>query len=281
MQRLIAYRVLTKGRVLNISGTGTGKTLSAILASRVIGARLTIITCPNATVEAWQNNILNAFPNSEVVTKPSSWNPIWRTSDLPRYVVVNHEMLQNRHETHIKRFIQNNPYDLVVVDEFHQVKQRDLDSETQRRRLLTGLITDISEDCPKPRVLGMSATPIINNLQEGKSLVELVTSLSHDDIGIKPNIHNCMRMYQRFTTLGFRMMPRSEISREPQIHPVDATPLIGELLSLGTRPHPQKIEAVLVKARWQIIKKHLRKKTVVFTEYVQDIVSPLSKLVSR
>ena len=37
MQRLIAYRTLTQGRVLNLSGTGTGKTLSAILASRVIG----------------------------------------------------------------------------------------------------------------------------------------------------------------------------------------------------------------------------------------------------
>jgi superfamily II DNA or RNA helicase len=279
MQRLIAYRVLTKGRVLNISGTGTGKTLSAILSSRVIGARLTVITCPNATVDAWRNNILNAFPNSEVVTKPVNWNPVWRTNDLPRYVVVNHEMLQNRYEADIKRFIKRNAYDLVVIDELHQVKQRDLESETQRRRLLTGLITDIPEDRPKPQVLGMSATPIVNNLQEGKSLVELVTSLSHDDIDVKPNIHNCMRMYQRFTTLGFRMIPKSEISREPQIHPVDATPLLGELLSLGTRPHPQKVESVLVKARWPVIKKCLRKKTVIFTEYVQDIVSPLSKLV--
>ena len=279
MQRLIAYRVLTEKRVLNLSGTGTGKTLSAILASRVIGARLTVITCPNATVEAWQSNILNAFPNSEVVTKPNNWNPVWRTHDRPRYVVVNHEMLQNKNEADIKRFIYRSPYDLVVIDELHQVKQRDTESETQRRRLLTGLITDIPEDRPKPRVLGMGATPIINNLQEGKSLVELVTSLSHDDIGVKPNIHNCMRMYQRFTTLGFRMIPKSEISREPQIHPIDATPLLGELLSLGTRPHPQTVEAVLVKARWPIIKKCLRKKTVIFTEYVKDIVPSLAKLV--
>ena len=31
MQRLIAYRVLKDERVLNLSGTGTGKTLSAVL----------------------------------------------------------------------------------------------------------------------------------------------------------------------------------------------------------------------------------------------------------
>lgn len=281
MQRLIAYRVLTNGRVLNLSGTGTGKTLSAILASRVIGANLTVITCPNAIVDAWRNSILNAFPNSEVITKPADWDPAWRMNDRPRYVVVNHEMLQNRHEANIKRFIKRNPYDLIVIDELHQVKQRGLESETQRRRLLSGLITDIPEDRPKPRVLGMSATPVINTLQEGKSLVELVTSLSHDDIGAKPNTPNCMRMYQRFTTLGFRMMPKSEISREPQIHPIDATPLLGELVALGTKPHPQKVEAVLVKARWLIIKRCLRKKTVIFTEYVQDIVLPLSKLVEE
>ena len=67
MQMLIAHRVLTRKRVLNLSGTGTGKTLSAILASRVINARLTLITCPNATVAAWKNAILCAFPESEVV----------------------------------------------------------------------------------------------------------------------------------------------------------------------------------------------------------------------
>ena len=260
MQRLIAYRVLTKNHVLNLSGTGTGKTLSAILSSRVIGAKLTIITCPNATVEAWKNNILNAFPKSEVIIKPINWKPIWKTNDVPHYLVVNHEMLQNRNESSIKRFINTNPYDLIVIDELHQVKQRDADSETQRRRLLTGLITDIPEDRPNPRVLGMSATPIINNLQEGKSLVELVTSLVHDDIGKKPSIPNCMRMYQRFTSLGFRMIPKSEVSREPKIYPVDATPLLGELISLGTRPHPQQVDAVLIKARWPIIKQHIKKK---------------------
>ena len=279
MQRLIAYRVLTKNRVLNLSGTGTGKTLSAILASRVIGARLTIITCPNATVEAWQNNILNAFPESDVITKPTNWELKWINNDKPRYLVVNHEMLQNKNESSIKKFINANPYDLIVIDELHQVKQRDADSETQRRRLLTGLITDIPEDRPKPRVLGMSATPIINNLQEGRSLVELVTSLVHEDIGTKPSIPNCMRMYQRFTALGFRMMPKSDVSREPHIYPVDATPLLGELVSLGARPHPQQVDAVLVKAKWPIIKQHLKEKTVIFTEYVSDIVSELASLI--
>lgn len=69
MQLLIAYKVFRDGRVLNLSGTGTGKTLSAILASRVIGAQLTVISCPNATVMGWKQTILNAFPDSDVCEK--------------------------------------------------------------------------------------------------------------------------------------------------------------------------------------------------------------------
>ena len=281
MQRLIAYRVLTQGRVLNLSGTGTGKTLSAVLASRVIGANLTVVSCPNATVDAWKETILTTFPRSEVVVKPSGWQISRSTQNVPRYVVVNHEMFQNRYEGRIKRFILDHPFDFVVIDELHKVKQRKPEQETQRRRLLAGLITDIPDDRPNPRVLGMCATPVVNNLQEGRSLIELVTGLTHEEIGSKITIQNCMRLYRRLTTLGFRMLPKHQVSRDPKIYPVNATPCLGELLELGKTPHPQKIEAILVKARWPIIRRCLRKKTVVFTEYVADIVPYLADMIEQ
>ena len=152
MQRLIAYRVLKDERVLNLSGTGTGKTLSAVLASRVIGAQITVIACPNSTVKGWVKTIENAFPNSNIATK--SWKPKWQNTSWPCYLVMNHEMFQNRYLGLIKNFIQDYSIDFIVVDELHQVKQRDADTESQRRRLLNGLITDVPEDRPKPRVLG-------------------------------------------------------------------------------------------------------------------------------
>lgn len=270
MQLLIAYKVFRDGRVLNLSGTGTGKTLSAILASRVIGAQLTVISCPNATVPAWSQTILNAFPDSDVCEK--TWQPEWDDSGKPRYLVLNHEMFQDRNEGNIKRFIEFNAIDFVVIDELHQVKQRDTKSESQRRRLINGLITDVPDNRPKPRVLGMSATPVINNLQEGKSLIELVSSLEHHDISAETNVQNCIKLYQKFTTMGFRMMPKYRSDRVPQIHPVDCTPSLDALLALGTRPHPQQVEAILVRARWPVISKYLRPKTVVFTDYVKDII---------
>ena len=50
MQRLIAYRVAVEKRVGNWSGTGAGKTLGAILASRALDAKLTVIVALNNTM---------------------------------------------------------------------------------------------------------------------------------------------------------------------------------------------------------------------------------------
>ena len=47
MQRLIAYRIARDRRVGNWSGTGAGKTLGAILASRALGAKLTVVVALN------------------------------------------------------------------------------------------------------------------------------------------------------------------------------------------------------------------------------------------
>ena len=46
MQRHFAVRVRDKKRVGNWSGTGAGKTLAAVLASRVVGSRFTVVCCP-------------------------------------------------------------------------------------------------------------------------------------------------------------------------------------------------------------------------------------------
>ena len=80
MQRLIALRVRDKHQVGNWSGTGAGKTLSAVLASRVIRAGMTIVCCPNNVVgevkeKGWKSEIENISPDSLVCTK--TFHPNW------------------------------------------------------------------------------------------------------------------------------------------------------------------------------------------------------------
>ena len=55
---LAVNAAITLERPLLIKGEpGTGKTLSAILASRVIDSKLTLILCPNHIVKQWIRNI--------------------------------------------------------------------------------------------------------------------------------------------------------------------------------------------------------------------------------
>jgi hypothetical protein len=67
MQRYVAYKVNTNRRFGNFSNWSR-KTLSAILASRVINSNMTVIICPNAVVDQWAIDIERTFPDS-VVTK--------------------------------------------------------------------------------------------------------------------------------------------------------------------------------------------------------------------
>jgi hypothetical protein len=51
MQRRVAVCMRAERRFGNWSGMGAGKTLSAVIATRVVAAKLTVICCPNAVVD--------------------------------------------------------------------------------------------------------------------------------------------------------------------------------------------------------------------------------------
>ena len=187
MQRLTAARVLDRRRVGNWSGTGAGKTLSAVLASRAVDAGLTVVCCPNSVVDGWRTAILASFPDSVVGTK--SFAPDWSAlagdatgfgaTPRHRYLVLNYEMFQQEDsEAKVRRFAEAETADFIVVDEIHFTKQRTAENLSRRKRIVSALIALAAAKQPQLCVLGMSATPVINNLQEGRSLVEMVSGWS-------------------------------------------------------------------------------------------------------
>ena len=74
--------------------------------------------------------------------------------------------------------------DFIVLDEVHNSKQRDK-NESQRRAALMRLIGRSAEMNTNFHLLGMSATPVINNLIEAKSLLKLITGKKYEDINDK------------------------------------------------------------------------------------------------
>lgn len=283
MQRRVAVCVRQARRFGNWSGMGAGKTLSAILATRVVGAGLTTICCPNAVVDNWAREIENAFSGCEVAKK--TWTPEWRDpfASAPRYLVLNYEQFQQPDsEARLVAFLEKNVVDFVVVDEIHFAKQRDAGAVmTKRKRLVQGLVLEAAKKNADVCVLGMSGTPVINTLQEGKSLVELITGHRHDDLETTTTVQNCMRLYQRLVTLGTRWRPDYDIQLRVRQEEVDCGSELHQIRLVG-RGTILELEQVLTRLRLPKILENIKRgeKVLIYTHYVDGIASELLKAVS-
>ncbi|MEO2013904.1 MAG: zinc-ribbon domain-containing protein [Fuerstiella sp.] len=276
MQRHVAAQVRDRRRVGNWSGTGAGKTLSAVLASRVVDADLTVILCPNAVIHnGWTDTILNAFPTARLATKTLA--PDWPSGDGPRYLILNYETLQQpTSEPRLAEFLKANRVDCVVVDEIHYAKQR-TEEASRRRRLTTALCAGAAETNPQLAVLGMSATPVINNLREGVSMVELISGVEHSDLQTVATVNNCMKIHQRLVRLGTRWMPPyPEFGKQnPR---VDVSHVVDEIRALPKGSSGLlNLEQILVEQKLDCILEHVEDGTLIYSEYVDGIVPALTK----
>lgn len=283
MQRRVAVAVAQERRFGNWSGMGAGKTLSALVATRVVGADLTIICCPNAVVGTWEKEIQNAFPESLIERK--TWEPDWKDplSSKPRYLLMNYEQFQQPDsEAKLVAFLDRNVVDFVVVDEIHFAKQRDEGAMSRRKRLVQGLILEAGKKNAELCVLGMSGTPVINSLHEGRSLVELITGHRHDDLETKATVQNCMRLYQRLVTLGTRWRPDYKTQLDTIKVDVDCVEHLPDIRAVA-RGSVLEMEQVLTQIRIPTIIAHLEpgKKTLIYTHYVEGIADQLRVAVAE
>jgi hypothetical protein len=282
MQRRVAMSVRNERRFGNWSGMGAGKTLSAIVATRVVGATLTVICCPNAVVDNWANEITGAFPISDVAKK--TWHPEWKDllETTPRYLVLNYEQFQQpSSESELVAFLDRHVVDFIVVDEIHYAKQREAGAEmSKRKRLVQGLTLEAGKKTADLCVLGMSGTPVINTLQEGKSLVEMITGHRHDDLETRATVQNCMRLYQRLVTLGTRWKPDYKIQLDVVKEEIDCEAALDEIRAVG-RGTVLDLEQVLTRLRTPAILENLvpGEKTLIYTHYVDGIAGPLREAI--
>lgn len=285
MQRHVAFEIFKRKRFGNWSGTGAGKTLSAVLASRVCDSKLTVVWCPNAVVgdfnSGWSGEIGRIFSDSDIAIK--TWNPEWRQRSHHHYLVMNYEQLQQPNsESELKRFLENNHIDFIVIDEVHYAKQRYADQLSQRKRLLQAMVSEAAKKNTELRVLGLSATPVINNLQEGRSLIEMITGVEHSDLPTKPTVPNCMRLHQALSRLGTRWRPEYEPSLVVETPNVNCESLIDEIRDLGRNASPLDLEKILTRARLPCILEGLKRpgRSLIYTHYVDEIAAKLYEAIA-
>jgi hypothetical protein len=203
MQLFLAHKVNTNAYFGNFSRTGSGKTLSAILASRLINSKMTVIICPNDVVDQWRERIIEAFPDSDVTTGKEAFN-VNRDISKHKYLILNYDKFsQDYSDTVIVTLIQQK-IDFLVLDEIHFVKRRDEGNESHRHRRVAGLRTSIRDKNSNVKVLAMSATPVINELNEGKSQLEILTGKVYYDVETRPTIPNAVNLHQKLSLLSVR-----------------------------------------------------------------------------
>lgn len=282
MQRLVAFRLKRDLRLLNLSGTGTGKTLSAIYAAQICGCKRLLISCPNGVIESWKRAFASAFPSANLIIKPKGW----KIADLDEgvnVVIVNHERFQDRLAQQLLGFCINYQADMIVVDEIHQSKRRTSDTSSQRRKLMNEFIRISANINTELRVLGLSATPVINNLYEGRSLLELICQEAMEGIGETVDLNSCMNLYQQFVVHGIRMNP-GQLSRTKLIkQEIDATSLLPQIVWATKKGTYHDIEQLLVEPKVAALGKCLKHgvKTIIFVTYIKNTIRPITNWLSK
>ena len=279
MQKLVAFRVQRDKRLLNLSGTGTGKTLSAILAAQVCNCQRVFISCPNGVVDSWERALKTSFPEAILHIKPKNWK-IDLIKNKTNFVIVNHERLQERFTENLLEFCVNFQSELIVIDEIHQSKSRKENSTSQRRELIKEFIRISSNLNDGIKVLGLSATPVINNLYEGRSLIELVTQKILADVK-GDDINSCMNLYQHFILNSIRMNP-GNLSRTKIIKKdIDTSNLIEQIIEINNSPKLVKyhdLERLFVKPKLKILEEVIEEgvKTIIFITLIHGTLIPIT-----
>jgi len=166
------------------------------------------------------------------------------------------------------------------LDEIHFTKIRNEEEVSQRRKNLDGLMTGIRNVNPNVKVLGLSATPVVNNLREGRSLLELITGKIYDDVAVNPTIPNAVTLYEKLSTISIRELPRYSI--DVHTNTIDVTAKKPAEISIRhLKSNPLAIEKFLTDARIPEIVRLIDGQTIIYTEYVEDIIQNLSKAVDN
>ena len=285
MQKLTVQRLLKAKSYGNWSGTGAGKTLSFIVASREVESKLTLIIALNSTIKQTCKVIKEVYPDSLTFSEYRMGHVFDRTKH--NYLVLNYEKFQQTNsEALFQDLTNNNQIDFVVIDEVHNAKQREEGDENEsiRRGVMTRLLGRTRENNSELYTLVMSATPVINNLFEAKSLLSLMTGLDYDDINTRRTLPNALKIFQQLILHGLRYIPKYDIemteltgSNMSNLN-IDGGHLLDTLLGSSSNNYINT-EKLLLQDKLKAIQPYLRKGVIIYSYLTTGFVDEIQEYV--
>ena len=297
MQVYVAYMLKKKKGFCNFSRTGTGKTKSAIISSRITKSKRTLVLCPKAIDEQWKTMITDDYPESTVsVGNKVIFPPVISEKDY-RYHVINYEKFSyDESADKIIEAVNAEPVDLVIVDEAQNIKQRidhtkpdeeftfqDQKDMSARKRNVEKMVNLLRAKNPKCKMLVLTATPVINNVTEGAKLLELVAGNKFDNLNYENTVRNASRLYTEFKEYSIRYNKKYNI-KENKGGEYDikvSTTIPSERSNEEIRKmHYSTFEQMCTVDRIpEMIKiaKNRGGKIIIYTDYVTGIVEPIKE----
>jgi hypothetical protein len=102
---------------------------------------------------------------------------------------------------------------------------------------------------------------IIDNLEEGKSLLAYITNKVYDDLANRSTIFNAMALHEKLSLISIREIPRYKANIEyKEVNVVAVKP--PHIRARDLKKHPLLIEQILTEARIPEIIKRIESKTI-------------------
>lgn len=287
MQFYNAWKMTKVDGFFNLSRTGVGKTLAAILATILTKSQYTLVIAPNNIVREdeynqsqWKKQILEAVPNSLVSLGKV---PHIKKDGVYNFHLINYDKFSQKDITYLNNTLAKHDWDFVVIDETQNIKIRNPEMVSQRREAIDALLKRIRKKNEKIKVLCLTATPVINNIKEGKSLLQMVTGRKLNEIGDATTVRNASRLHAHFLPYSIRFMQQYDIVETGRNSPIKCKGLLDNSV---TEADIEKMgwlafEQVSIEAKIPEILKRIKGKTIIYTKYVTGIVELLRERLEK
>ena len=177
----------------------------------------------------------------------------------------------------VQNLVEKHKIDFIVLDEIQSVKQRTPKVTSKRRQVVSGLLSAASEKNSDLCVLGMSATPVINNLYEAKALLELVKGVEFNDLNTFSSIANASAMHEKLILYGIRYRPEYKQTIETEFKEIAGKWISATLDKKSAKGAILDLEKVLLDAKIETIISSLRKGTLIYAHYLTGLVTPIAE----
>jgi superfamily II DNA or RNA helicase len=189
------------------------------------------------------------------------------------FLILNYEKLQSekRSAALVQAIVGLNP-DLVVLDEVQLIKRRERGGSSIRREALEGMLRQLPDAC----VLGMTATPVINELREGVSLLEAVTG-KQQNLKTGHSVLNALNLHFALLQHGLRYKPEYQQSLSIKPEPFVENALVPALQDAA--PTVLEIERTILPAKLEQVRDRIKPGTLIYLEFVEGMVPIVRKFV--